>query len=226
MSSRTFAACGFCIVFAVYANAYAAITAFWLPVTITPQAVANDPALANMQCWDLMTTTTGDWNLALMRVLLPEGLTFYKHAQGGLTRPDPALFNMFPAIEFTTYVSSPSDDGTNNGTVVLGGHPQGHPTSLGDSTSPTPGEFSMAWGNLTVDLTGTYEIARLTFPQGGIPDVINNLGLPAFDSQTSQITPDSMTQIPDIPEPGMLGFVSALGLLGLRRRIDDVGIRC
>lgn len=50
-----------CIVAAFCSPAFAQITAFWQQVPITPQAITNDPALASMQCWDLMTTTTGNW---------------------------------------------------------------------------------------------------------------------------------------------------------------------
>jgi hypothetical protein len=108
-------------------SARASITAFWQPVTITPAAISNDPALANMQSWDLMVTTTGDWGDAFMWADLPAPYVYYKHANGGLTRPNPSLFGMFPALEFTTYVSSPSDDGLNQTTLIGGGHPQAFP---------------------------------------------------------------------------------------------------
>ncbi len=197
--------------------AHAAITAFWQRATITPQAIANDPQLASMQCWDLMATTTGNWNSAQMRADLPGGRTFYKHPLGGLTKPDPSIFNSSPALEFTTYASSPSDNGTNNSTIILSGHPQGNPPSLGDPSSPIPGSFGLAWGNLLTDPPGTHQIARLTFPIGAVPDVLN---VGTFDpSKTSQIDPDSTTIIPDIPEPKISALLALLGLFAIRIRM-------
>ncbi len=196
--------------------AHAVITAFWQRTTITPQAIANDPQLAGMQCWDLVVTTTGNWLAAGMHADLPQGRTFYKHPLGGFTEPDPALFVSSPALEFTTYATSPSDNGTNHSTIILGGHPQGSPPSLGDPSSPIPGRFGLAWGNLLTDPPGTHQIARLTFPIGVIADVIQ-FG-PTEPSATSQSNPDSTTIIPDIPEPGILVLLASLGFLTIRIR--------
>lgn len=102
---------------AIARPAFAQITAFWEQVPITPQAIASDAQLASMQCWDLMTTTSGDWASAGLRAVLPPGNFFYTSAQGGNTRPSPATVQMFPHVEFDTFVTSPSDTG------VLG-----HPT--------------------------------------------------------------------------------------------------
>lgn len=148
MDRRTASGVLLCIVAAFSSSALAQISAFWEQVTITPAAIANDPTLASMQSWDLIVMTTGDWASAAMRAALPPGLAFYKHPLGGLTRPDPAIFGSSPALEFTTYVSAPSDDGTNHDTRVLGGHPQGSLLSIGDPTSAVPGTFSMSWGSL------------------------------------------------------------------------------
>jgi hypothetical protein len=211
---------------AIATPAVAQITAFWQQVTISPQAIADDAALANMQCWDLMTTTTGDWASAAMRASLPLGLTFYKHPLGGLTRPDPAIFSSSPALEFTTYASSPSDNGTNNTTFVAGGHPQSQPASIGDATAPTPGIFSMVWADFVVDLPGTYQIARITFLQGAIVDVLNNTPTPVADpSLTAQVSPDSTTIIPDIPEPRAIGLLSAAVLLAIGTRPARMALR-
>lgn len=205
-------------------SAPAAITAFWRPVTITPAAIANDPVLANMQTFDLMVTTDGNWASAGMRAVLPGSNRFYKNALGGNTRPGPAFLPLFPALEFTTYVTAPGDTGAAGAPSVLGGFPEGSPTSLGDAGAPIPGTFSMSWGDLVVDAPGTYEIARLTFPQGILPNVINinDTGPTGNYSNTSQVTPDSTTEIPDIPEPGALALVSMAALAIARRRRERV----
>jgi hypothetical protein len=130
----------------VCTGAKASITAFWQQVTITPAAISNDPALANMQCWDLMTTTSGDWSNARMLAFLPSGFNFYKHVLGGLTRPNPAQFPSAPALEFTTFVTAPSDTGANGGTQILGGHPQSFPPNVGKPTecSRWPGRTGLS----------------------------------------------------------------------------------
>jgi hypothetical protein len=209
MLSRTSAVLMISISVVLCGSARGAITAFWQQVTITPVAITSDPTLASMQCWDLMVTTSGNWAAAAMGATLPASLTFYKHPLGGLTRPDPGLFGASPALEFTTYVSSPSDNGTNHTTTVFGGHPQSFPPSLGDATSPFPGRFSMVWGELIPDPPGTFQIARLTFPLAAIPDVVDN----PDPSRTSQVSPDSTAFIPEIPEPSAVAFMAAGGLL-------------
>ena len=181
-------------------RAAAQITAFWQRATITPAAIAEEPALANMQTWDLMVTTTGNWASAGMTARLPTGFTYYKHALGGQTRPDPSLFSSSPALEFTTYASAATDDGTNHTTIVLGSHHfNGEPGSIGDPTSFWPGTFDMDWGNYyPTALPGTYQIARLTFPAGVVSEI-----LPLPLSFTNQFRPDAWTFVPQIPEPSM-----------------------
>ncbi len=194
---------------AIASPALAQITAFWQQVPITPQATANDPQLASMQCWDLMTTTSGDWHLAGMRAALPAGSLFYRHQMGAFRKPPPVPGS--PALAFTTYVSSPHEDGANNNTLLLGGW-LNEPMSLGDATSPNPGTFSISWGDQFVDLSGTYQIARLTFPKGLLPDIDNSSPPVTNISFTAQVSPDFTTEIPDIPEPACL-WIATLAVL-------------
>ena len=82
--------------------ARADLVAFWQSNPITPQAVANDPVLAGMQSWSLMATnTSGYFQWAALRAVLPPGNAFYRHPLGGSVRPNPALFSQHPALEFT-----------------------------------------------------------------------------------------------------------------------------
>jgi hypothetical protein len=203
MRSRIGLLCVVAILSSAPLDACASITAFWQPVTITPAAISNDPALANMQCWDLMVTTTGNWASAATRADLPGGQLFYKHTLGGFTRPHPTQVASTPALAFSTYVAAPSDDGVNNSTIVVGGHPQITP-SLGDLN----GIFSMFWSDFVTDLPGTFAIARLTFPQQVLPQVLHG-GDP---SRTSQVNPDGLALIPDIPEPTALTLAIAVGM--------------
>ena len=82
-------------------------------VPIHAAAIANDPALATMQSWDL-------------KVMARRGLGVRGHVAGarrraarstqnqfgGSTRPNPAFFQVVPALEFTTYITAPSDIGS------------------------------------------------------------------------------------------------------------------
>jgi Ca2+-binding RTX toxin-like protein len=101
---------------------------------------------------------------------LPTGSFFYKHPLGGFRHPSPSAIATTPALEFTTYVNVPSDNGLNNpNTLILGGFP-GLIPSLGDPSSNHPGTFSIFWGDLIFDPPGTFQIARWTFPQGILPE--------------------------------------------------------
>lgn len=84
--------------------------------------------------------------------------------------------------------------------------------SFGSATDPLPGILSVSWGDLFVDLPGTYQIARLTFPIAVFPEID-----PA--SITSQVVPSAIAFIPDIPEPGVIGWTSTIVSLFLRRRV-------
>jgi hypothetical protein len=194
-------------------RATAQITAFWHRASISPAAIAEEPALANMQSWDLFATTSGNWLSARMAARLPAGVTYYKHPLGGLTRPDPSMFNSSPALQFTTYASAANDTGTNHTTLVLGSFLfNADPASIGDATSPLPGVFDMMWGNSPPTAPpGTYQIARLTFAQGVLPEVLGS-------SATTQLNREADTFIPQIPEPNLGRLGGAIALVLLRRR--------
>ena len=126
MRSHVSLLCVVAVLSSVPSTARASITAFWQQVTITPAAITNDPALANMQSWDLMVTASGNWASAGLRAELNPGFFFYKHPLGGLKRPSPAVIAGAPGLEFTTYVNTPNDNGLNNAnTGLLGGFPGG-----------------------------------------------------------------------------------------------------
>lgn len=146
--------------------------------------------------------------------MLPEGSFFYKHALGGFRKPSPAAIAAAPALAFTPYVNTPNDNGLNNGNTFLLGGFEDEEMSIGDVTAPQPGVFSVLWGDVFVDRPGTYQIVRLTFPQGMLPNIVNNDPRPL----TTQYNPYSFTFISDIPEPAALGLVGAACLLGIRRR--------
>src|SRR5687767_14394072 len=111
----------FVVTIALAGQARAAIFATWHPVTISAAAIADDPVLANMQSWDLRVTCDGNWASAGVRATVPTGRTFYKHALGSNTKPNPAFLAFAPALEYTTYVTAPADTGAAGAPSVLGG---------------------------------------------------------------------------------------------------------
>jgi hypothetical protein len=172
--------------------------------------MGDDPRLANMQSWDLMTTTTGNWAAARLFAELPPFARYYKHPLGGFTEPDPSLVAQHPALAFTSHVTTPNDDGTNDNTLLLGGFPQSVPMSLGDDTAPLRAVFSVEWGDFFVDAPGTFYLARLTFPQEVFPRVWNNVPIPQAEySASKQIDSEAIAEVPEIPEPGCLELLSA-----------------
>ena len=211
--SQRFIVCVVAVVAACAAGARGAISWYFTPVPISAAAIAQDPALAGMESYDIGVLTDGDWASAGMRMVMHAGQNFYNHAFGGNTKPSPALVAAFAGLAFDTYVSGPGDTGAAGAPAILGGFPEGNPVSM------TGNQLSVSWGDLVPDAPGTYQIARLTFPQGVLPDILNNNPQTVPNpSRTSQVTPDSTVFIPDIPEPTTLGLVAAAGLIGLRRR--------
>ena len=133
----------------------------WQPVPISPAAIADDPQLADMVTFDLIVTTTADWNSAGLRVVMPAGAAFYNHPQGGQTAPNPTLLPLFPALGFDTYVNGPG--GFSSPPVILGPFPEGPPPAIFGLT-----ELSVSWGDLLFSAAGEYHIARLTFSRAAL----------------------------------------------------------
>jgi hypothetical protein len=189
-------------------SASAAISAFWQRNTITPQAITNDPTLANMQSWSLITSyDIGNWASAVMRATLPAGSFFYQHPLGSNNAPLPALIALFPGLEFDTYVADP----TREATIVLGGHPASPTPSFGGPNDFIPGTFSVSLGNLVNDPPGTFEIARLTFPLGVLPTILQGPP-PDARSNSSTVNPPQEANLPQIPEPSLGLAALALAL--------------
>jgi hypothetical protein len=181
------------------------LVSFWQNNPISPQAVANDPALAGMQSWSLMATNrSGYFQWAALRAVLPPGNTFYRHPLGGSVRPNPALFSKHPALEFHTYMTSPQQiRGLSGGPTLIGGFPEGEPWSWGGTMDNIPGTFSMIWAHPKTVVwnipPGTYEMMRGTFPAGVLPAVHP-------ESEVGYI--QERTPVPlVIPEPSALALV-------------------
>jgi len=212
----------FCSVFTVFVCArvgWADLTTTFVQIPISAAAKAADPTgfLNTATCWSLRATNTeGHWVSAGLRMTLPAGSTFYNTSPGrggGDTRPNAALFPLFPDLEFDTYVSSPRNQVGSNAPAILGPFPENQPPqSFGGASDPIPGTFSVSWGDTDVTTgpgPGTWEIVRFTFPLGVVPTIYPL-------SETSQVLPDRTVRIgATIPEPGAAGvlIVVAAGLV-------------
>ena len=199
-------------------SASAALTATFVPRSISQAAINADPTLANMQSWSLMATNTdGHWASAGLRLTLPPGNVFYQTPAargGGDTHPNPAFFSLFPELEFDTYISSARNQAGQNPPAILGSYPENDPPlSFGGATDPVPGRFSVSWGDPQATSgpgPGTYEILRITFPLGAYPSI-------APAGQTSQVAPDQ-TIIIDDPEPHAMGLFFLIAAAATRAR--------
>ena len=200
------------------APARGALTAFWRHNPITPEAIADDPALAGMQSWSAMIThDNGYWVSAGARLTLPSGPVFYRNPLGSEVRPSAANIAAHPALAFHTYVTSPHQ--TLSGTrspSILGPFPENElPASLGGALDPVPGRFSVSWGHPEAVVyptpVGTYEIFRITFPLGLFPVVRS-------ESLTLTTNPDQAATIPAIPEPAYVSWLASGALIMRRRR--------
>ena len=196
--------------------AKATMTAFWQQRTISAAAIAHDPQLADMQSWSLMTTyDIGRWVSAGVRATLPAGHVFYHHPLGGNIAPNPLLLPQFPALEFDTYVTDP----LRTTTGILGGWPSSPNASFGGANDPIPGNFNVSWYAAlgSSPPTGTFEIARFTFPLGVLPVILQ--GPPAnAQSVTYTVNPDQSAPVSQIPEPAGAALICCAAAVLMRRR--------
>jgi hypothetical protein len=164
-STRLGTCAGLVVAVAAPSTASAVIVANWQPNTISPAAIADNPALASMQSWSLMVTHgDGDWGSAGVELTLPAGNAFFQHSFGGNTRPNPALTTVFPSLAYDTYVSSPGDTGSAGAPFILGPFPP-----AAGSGQLGPQRLSVIWGDFVATPPGTYEILRVTFPNSAFP---------------------------------------------------------
>ena len=219
MSVTRTMSCAVLVCTLVSALAHAELSAHWHFNPITAAAIAADSQLAGMQSWSLIVThTSGHWASAGVRAKLSGGLTYYHTPPargGGNAHPTPAMIANFPELEFDTYVSSSRNQQGANPPALLGAYVLSGPPSLGGPEDDIPGEFSVSWGDIHATSgpgPGTYEILRLTFPQGVLPNFVP-LG------QATQINPDITVTVPAIPEPGAPNLLVAASVISLYRHV-------
>jgi hypothetical protein len=73
---------------------------------IAPVDNSSVPALADYVTQDVVLTTNRDWLRAELIVTPDQPGDIYQHPYGGAASPKPAFSQLFPALEFDTYVSN------------------------------------------------------------------------------------------------------------------------
>jgi hypothetical protein len=197
----------------------AAITAFWeqRPITATTDGVTPPPGIAGYETWDLMITLTPGDDFTSFRLLMDPAGQIFHHALGqgapNFGPPSSALEPTFPAVVFDSYLRGPAD-----GVTVLG-------STDGTNDLPPPGIFdnnrlAVAAGDLSANTQGgTFQLLRMTFQPGVAPNpVYPSIAAGTLLGRVFSVQNDQGVQIPDIPEPTMMGLVAAAGLLAIRRR--------
>lgn len=177
---------------------------YWTSTPISAAAVANDPALANYQVFDLMVQLRGNqFSFGGLRMNLPGG-SVYNHPFGSNIPPAPAAVAQFPALEFDTFVSVPPpatclvrDALAITGIPIMSGSVIDVSMFSNNSIPPQP-------------LFGEFLIGRFTVPSNVIPQVN-----PA--SFVEVIGPNLRTPIPPIPEP-VSTVMLLCGLISLQHR--------
>jgi hypothetical protein len=187
------------------------ITHELVEVPITPEAIADDPALAGAQTFDLQVTLSNgnDWTAA--EVIATVDGTFYQHPIADDDVPQTAFWPAFPSLEYDSFFTSRD--------FVAPGFADG-PFNSDD-------EIRASWFDTVDTGNGTYTIARFTVTSGTTLTVTGNT---TAKYTGGELQPYSFTQPLDIGEPceGDLNGdgvrdLSDLGVLLASFEVDDGG---
>lgn len=205
-------------------TADAAISSRWRRNAITPAAIAARPQLAGAVSVSLVVTLTGGslFNGAALSFSAKDVEVngfFNQSPFGSDAAPSPALFSLFPDLEFDTYVST-----TDGQTPAIFGRLTGSgPALLGTTAGPFgPQEMNVAWAATPntgptggVDL----EIARVTYFATSF--YTTEFTVPVSGYVYDSINPNTNIFVPpfpnfQVPEPNCCGLIAA-SLLMCRR---------
>ena len=126
-------------------------------------AVDNSSALSGYKTYDIQVTSDVDWLGAYMFIELDQG-SIYQDTAGTEREPNAQLLNVFPALEFDSYISANG----NTTTIAGGANPIG-----GDELQFDTSEIDISWSDYVYDDIGTSVIGRVTLSD----DAAGTLGL-------------------------------------------------
>ncbi len=160
-----------------------------VPAEITASLAPVSGGLSGYRTFDLQVTTGSGWTNSRLDLTLSAG-TLYQDALGGHTAPNPALFGMFPSLEWDTFVTSADGYPNPGGT--------GQPSLVG-TTVMTDQQMGVSWFSAAGAGAGTHTIARLTFSntaQGQFTGMSFEPAAPGVKAWfTGTITTDGVTLI-------------------------------
>jgi hypothetical protein len=145
------------------------VSTSFVPVTISPSAIAADSQLSNYKSFDLKVTISSgdDWASGDLKINLSSGNFYVPSSNQDF--PQKGSFASKPNLEFDTYVSSPNF----NTPIILG---KSYLTGTAGDAIFTSTSIDVAWGDLVINGAGTFTIARLTVKNGSAGTLNGRVG--------------------------------------------------
>ncbi len=159
------------------------------------------------------------------------GGTFFQHAEGGDTAPDPALFGPFPSLRYDTFVTI----GVKSFNVNNPGVPEGQPEDFMILTPTWPG-FDEAELRVTMDgwaitpdnaqgnpfdpefVGGDGRTLIGQFSVVGVGQTVGVEGVMVIQYVSDGQSVTEFVQWLSLPGPGAMALFGTAGLIGVRRR--------
>ncbi len=131
-------------------------------------AVDNSSALTGYKTYDIRVTSDADWTTAYLFIELDRG-SIYQDPAGTERQPNGQLLNVFPTLEFDTYLSANG----NPVSLLAGANEIGGSAIQFDNTG-----ISISWFDSATNDIGDSVIGRVTLSD----DAAGSLGLRVFES--------------------------------------------